>query len=147
VVDGTVIAQTASGFLIAVDKESFARMLDPIPDESRLFVYFSMCLLRELQVPLQLAGVRSRLQLTGDTGDEPPQLMVEHPAFGWMNEMICALPFPVAGQNSEWWFEWRLFALPCRCSHCTQRKPQRICLAVDMQNAARLVVQQLREEP
>src|ERR687895_246460 len=77
-----------------------------IPDESWLFVYFSTCLLQELQLALQLVGVRSRLEPTGEVGDEPPQLVVEHPAFGWMNEVICALPFPVAGENSEWWFEW-----------------------------------------
>jgi hypothetical protein len=68
-------------------------MHDLIPDETRLFVYFSLCLLRELQVALQLAGVRCRVESTGDTGDEPPQLVVDHPALGWMNEVICALPF------------------------------------------------------
>ncbi len=111
-------------------------MPDPIPDESRLFFYFSMCLLRELQVALQLVGVRSRVELTGEIGDEPPQLVIEDPAFGSMNEVLCALPEQLAGQHSGWWFEW--------CQWNDDRR-ERFCLAIDMQRAARLMVAHLRK--
>jgi hypothetical protein len=111
-------------------------MRDTIPGESRLFIYFSLCLLRELQVALQLVGVRSRVEPTGEVGDEPPQLVIEDPAFGRPHEVLCALPQELAGHNADWWFEW--------CQWDDDRR-ERFCLAIDMKRAARLVAAHLRK--
>jgi hypothetical protein len=80
-----------------------------VPDESHLLTYLSSCLLGELQVALQLGRVNTLLESTGQKGIEPPQLVVEHPAYGWMTEVICATPLQLDGPNLEWWFEWRSF--------------------------------------
>jgi hypothetical protein len=118
---------------------------DTIPDESRLTLYLSTRYLQELEVALQLAGVRTRYERPGVDGIELPRLVVEHPAFGWMNEVICALPLLLEGPNPQWWFEWRSF-VSCRCPDCVDKKPERICVAKDMIQAARLIAEELREE-
>jgi hypothetical protein len=108
-----------------------------IPDESRLTLYLSTRYLQELELALRLAGIRTRYERPGIEGFDLPRLVVEHPAFGWMNEVICAMPMLLEGPNPEWWFEWHK---PWKDTR------ERICLAVDMTSAARLVAQELREE-
>jgi hypothetical protein len=120
-------------------------MPDTIPDESRLVLYFSARYVQELEVALRLAGIHTRYERPGVDGIELPRLVVAHPAFGWMDEVICAVPWQLDDPNPQWWFEWRSF-VSCDCSHCKKKEPQQICPAVDMKQAAQLIAEELQEE-
>jgi hypothetical protein len=129
-------------------------MLDhTIPCEGRLSLYLSARFLQELQVALQLIGVRCayvrpgiegvvfpRLYL-GFTEGELETLDATDEANAELDEFICAVPFTLNEQrhcwtdpDPEWWFMW----------WGDQTLP--ICQATDMRRAARVIADQLREE-
>jgi hypothetical protein len=108
-----------------------------IPDESRLALYLSARYLQELEIALRLTGIRTRYERPGIEGFDLPRLCVEHPELGWMDEVICALPWHLNGPNPEWWFEWYKPWEEARA---------RICAAKDMAKAAAVILVQLHEE-
>jgi hypothetical protein len=117
-----------------------------IAGDSSLSLYLSTCYLQELETALRLAGIRTSYERPGREGINWPRLCVEHPEYGWMTEVICAVPLQLEGPNPTWWFEWRS-TVPCTCSDCKGADRQRICPATDMTKAACLIAAQLREEP
>jgi hypothetical protein len=115
-----------------------------LPGEIRLPLYLSARYLQELELALRLAGVRVRYERPGTGGIMFPRLSVECPQQGDSSRAICATPQRPGGRQVVWCFEWRSLA-PFGRSPRTRRMPERICPAVDMNRAARIIAGQLRD--
>lgn len=115
-------------------------MLDnTIPGAVRLSMYLASRYLRELQVALQLVGVSVSYERPGFGGIGLPRLRLPH---GEADKAIYAIPRLPCGQRMEgdtsdpqWWFVW---------SPAERLRP--ICPAVDMNQAARIIAEQVNED-
>jgi hypothetical protein len=130
-------------------------MLDhTIPGDVRLSLYLSTRFLQELSIALQLIGIPSayvrpgiaeapfpRLY-AGFTEDELEALEEMNEAAVEVEDFVCAVPFVLnegsrcrTDSDPQWWFIW----------WADQTLP--ICPATDMNEAARIIAEQLFEQP
>jgi hypothetical protein len=117
-----------------------------IPDEVRLSLYLSTRYLQELELALTLLGVPCTYVRPGLGCYALPRLYVgftdDAPeALRKAENFICALPFVLNSQwlswnglDPEWWFAW------------SGDPTTPICQATNMQQAARVIADQLFEE-